>query len=77
MAVLDRSELDLGQMRFENEDYNNKKLLESKKALTAAFQKFIYKVLALGVSLMHLKGIEKMKRDFVCKAIAVGYFRVP
>ena len=26
---------------------------------------------------MHLKGIEKYKRAFVCTAITIGYFRVP
>ena len=26
---------------------------------------------------MGLKGIEPFKREFVCKAITIGYFRVP
>lgn len=48
-----------------------------KKKLTAAYQKFIYKVLVLGVKVMLIKGIEPYKRAFVCKAITIGYFRVP
>ena len=45
--------------------------------LITAYQKFIHRVLAHGISLMHLKGIEKYKRAFVCTAITIGYFRVP
>ena len=62
---------------FEKDDVSNKKLLANKKALASACQKFFHNVLAFGISTMGLKGIEPFKREFVCKAITVGYFRVP
>ena len=34
-------------------------------------------MLAHGISLTHLKGIEQYKRTFVCTAITYGYFKVP
>lgn len=77
VAVLERSELDLGQMMFENPQEYSKKHMAQKKEITAAFQKFIHKVLEHGINLMHLKGIDKFKREFVCKSITLGYIRVP
>ena len=77
VSILQRGELDLGQMLFEKDDQINKKLLINKKALTAAYQKFIHRVLAAGIKLMTLKGIEAYARAFVCKAIVIGYFRIP
>ena len=77
VCVLDRSELDLGQMLFEKEQRYSKKLLERKLEMTSAYQRFINKQLAFGISLMHLKGIDPYKREFVCKSITIGFFRVP
>ena len=77
VSILNRGELDLAQMMFEKEDVSNKKLLANKKALASACQKFFHNVLAFGISTMGLKGIEPFKREFVCKAITIGYFRVP
>lgn len=77
MAVFDRGELDLNQMKFEKNVFDNKKLLANKKNLTAAYQKFVHRALAHGVHLMHVKGLERYKQDFVCKSITIGYFRVP
>ena len=45
--------------------------------MTSAYQRFINKQLAFGISLMHLKGIDPYKREFVCKSITIGFFRVP
>ncbi len=75
--MLNRSELDLGQMMFEKDQRYTKKLLERKQEVTSAYQRFINKQLAFGISLMHLKGIDVYKREFVCKSITIGFFRVP
>jgi len=76
VAILERGELDLGQMKFERSVFANKKLLANKKQLAAAYQKFINRTLAHGLHLMHVKGIERYKQSFVCKSITVGFFRV-
>lgn len=75
--MLDRGELDLGQMLFEKDDQVNNKLYANKKSLIAAYQKFIFRVLEMGIKLMLKNGIEPFRRTFVCKAITIGYFRVP
>jgi len=77
VKVLERGELDLGQMLFEKDEQVNTKLYANKKALTAAYQKFIFRMLEFGLKLMLKKGVEPFRRSFVCKAITIGYFRVP
>ena len=77
VAILDRGELDLGQMIFEKDELSNKKLLQNKKALAGAYQRFTFKVLESGLKSLTAKTIDAYKRTFVCKAIVNGYFRVP
>ena len=58
VAVLDRGELDLGQMEINSDDQYDAKLFANKKTLAAAFQRFIYRTLVHATKRINAKGIE-------------------
>ena len=77
VAVLDRGELDLGQMEI-NKDMQQQdpKLFANKKTMAAAYQKLMHKTLVHATRLINAKGLETYKQLFVCKSITTGFFRV-
>ena len=83
-AILKRSELDLGQLGFQQTsmkvnllDKQARDLQQKKLKAAANYQMFQYQAMELGIDKLNMKGVDVYKRSFVEIIISVSYFRVP
>ena len=53
------------------------KVLKAKRAVATEFQTFVYQVLEMSIKSMKQKGVEYYKRNFICTALSMSFFRVP
>ena len=77
ILILNRSELDLGQIGFLEDNKIPEKILKTKIQVASEFQAFAYQTLQISIKSMKQRGVERYKRDFICQSLALSFFRVP